>query len=248
MNSRNILQMLKDSHYTVVMSGIDMILENGYPALRDGDISYEMEQKYGYLPEEILSSTIYATRQDLFYKFYKNEILSAMSIPPGKGFLCLKQLEDEGLIQCIVTRRLFGLPSRAGCRNVIDLHGNVTDNFCPHCGETYSMEYVMEAEGVPRCRKCGTAIRPKICLFGEMVDNRVMTRAVSEIQKADVLMVLGAGLHMSLCRQIVQYYEGKKLILIKEQEHYSDSAADVIVYSRVDEALQALVDMQMKTK
>ena len=42
----NILgQMLRESNYTVALSGYGMIAENDYPALRDGEVSYEIEQE-----------------------------------------------------------------------------------------------------------------------------------------------------------------------------------------------------------
>ena len=63
MRSKNILQLLEESKYTVAISGKEMFLENGYPGVRDGEESYEIEQKYGYSAEEILSSAFYATRK-----------------------------------------------------------------------------------------------------------------------------------------------------------------------------------------
>lgn len=52
-------EILENSKYTVVLSGYGMIIESGYPALRDGDISYDIEQKYGYSLEELLHSSFY---------------------------------------------------------------------------------------------------------------------------------------------------------------------------------------------
>ena len=42
MGEKNILQVLRDSRYTVALTGVEMILENGYPALRDGFASYDV--------------------------------------------------------------------------------------------------------------------------------------------------------------------------------------------------------------
>ena len=47
MREKNILQILKDSSYTVVLSGAGLMAESGYPLLRDGKESYEIEEKYG---------------------------------------------------------------------------------------------------------------------------------------------------------------------------------------------------------
>ena len=141
------------------------------------------------------------------------------------------------MFQSIITRRICGLPTRAGCKNVIELHGNVFDNYCPHCGRKYSMEFVRDTGKVPLCEACTTPVRPNVCLFGEMVDNRVITEAAEEVRKADVLLVLGTNLKTYLCSQLIDYYEGDKLVLINPEKHFSDKLADVIVHKSVEDAL-----------
>ena len=145
----NLLQILQESRYTTVLSGFGMLLESGYPSLRDGEKSYDIEQKYGYSMEEMFSSSFYSTRKVQFFEFYRKELLSHLDKPPGKGFLAMAELERRGLFQSIITRRIFGLPGKAGCKNVIELHGNVYDNFCPHCGRKYPMEYIRDSVRVP---------------------------------------------------------------------------------------------------
>lgn len=240
MKEKNILQVLRESRYTVVLSGVELMKESGYPLLRDGDESYEIEEKYGYSFEEIFSSSFYSARKERFFRFYKEVILKAAEIPPGQGFYDLKQLQDYGLIHSIITRRIAGVEDRAGCRNVINLKGTIFHNTCPNCGREYPMEYIRDAKGVPLCEQCLVAIRPDVCLFGEMIDNGLMTRAAKEIEKADVVLVLGSSLHSPLCSQMLQYYSGTNLILVTESEHYSDQQADIIVYGRSDDFLRRL--------
>ena len=240
MKEKNILQVLRESRYTVVLSGVELMKESGYPLLRDGDESYEIEEKYGYSFEEIFSSSFYSARKERFFRFYKEVILKAAEIPPGQGFYDLKQLQDYGLIHSIITRRIAGLEDRAGCRNVFNLKGTIFHNTCPNCGREYPMEYIRDAKGVPLCEQCLVAIRPDVCLFGEMIDNGLMTRAAKEIEKADVVLVLGSSLHSPLCSQMLQYYSGTNLILVTESEHYSDQQADIIVYGRSDDFLRRL--------
>lgn len=233
MLGKTLLDILKESRHTTVLSGFGMLLESGYPAIRDGDESYEIEQRYGYSVEEIFSSSFYSTRKEQFYEFYRNEILKMLDKPPGRCFYEMAELEKRGLIQSIITRRIYGLPQRAGCKNVVNLHGSVYDNYCPHCGKEYPVEYITESKRIPLCQVCSTPIRPKICLFGEMVDNRVITEAAEEVRKADVLLVLGTNLKTYLCSQLIDYYEGDKLVLINPEKHFSDKLADVIVHKSV---------------
>ena len=68
MRENGILQILENSRYTVVLTGAGMMLESGYPLLRDGEESYEIENKYGYSYEEIFSSGFYSARKELFFR------------------------------------------------------------------------------------------------------------------------------------------------------------------------------------
>ncbi|SHJ76973.1 SIR2 family NAD-dependent protein deacylase [Hespellia stercorisuis] len=237
----SLLKMLEESKYTVVLSGVGMVLENGYSTLRDSDDSYEIEEKYGYSVDELYCSALFNTRPGLFFEFYRNEILSQIDIPPGDGYKFLAQMEKDGLVDAVITRRVFALPERAGCKNVVNLHGTVYDNYCPSCERTFPVSYIRESKKVPLCPDCNTTVRPKVCLLGEMVDNAQMTRAAEEVEKADVLLALGTNLHTPLCNQMIQYYDGDKLILITKNKHFSDKAADYVIYSRVDEALKTLL-------
>lgn len=239
--AETIYELLKKSRYTVVLSGRGMLEENGYPVVRDGGESYDIEEKYGYSAEEIFSSSFFSTRKKQFYDFYRNELLSAADIPPGRGFYEMAELEKAGIFQTIITRRLFHLPSRAGCKNVIELHGSIFRNYCPHCGREYPVEYIRNSSNIPLCENCGQAIRPGVILFGEMVDNQVITKAATEMQKADVLLVLGTNLKSYLCSQLTGYYEGDKLIVIDGEEHFSNKSADIFWKSRVDDALAEII-------
>lgn len=219
-----------------------MLVESGYPGLRDGDESYEIEQKYGYSTEEIFHSSFYNTRKELFYDFFRNEVLEYAKIPPGKGFYELAELQKLGLIQTIITRRIYDLPVRAGCENVIELHGNIFDIYCPHCGKTYSVDAIRNSKKVPLCTECNTPIRPRVCLFGEMVDNGLITKAAEEVAKAEVLLILGTNLKTYLCEQTIDYYKGDKMVLVTLNNHFSDKYADFVIHKRVDDTLEQVLN------
>lgn len=243
MLEKNLLQILNESKYTVALLGQGMVQESGYPVFRDGDTPYEVEEKYGYSVEEIYSSAFYSTRKELFYQFYRGELLSKIDMPPGLGYDCLAKLQKEGMIDSFITRRIFGLAERAGCKNVFNLHGSIYDNFCPHCGKKYPIEFVLNSKkNVPLCTECNMAVRPNVTLLGEMVDNGLMTKATEEVSKAEAILVLGTSLNTSLCNRLIQYYEGDKLILVNQNEHFSDKAANIVIHDRVDETLKKLIE------
>lgn len=219
------------SQYLVSLVGVGISTQCGCTNYREENDAYRCEEKYGYSPEEMFNASFFNTRPELFYKFYKTEMLRELG-EVEDGLYALKRLEDQGKLKCIITRDIFSLPRRAGCKNVYELHGSVFDNICPHCKKHYSAEYIKNCNGLPKCDNCGTVIRPGVSLIGEMVDNALISNAASEVQKADTLLVMGCNLKSMLAEIFLKYFEGQRLILLNDQEHFADCKADLVIYGK----------------
>ena len=159
---------------------------------------------------------------------------------PGAGSRVLAAMEKAGRLQCIITANVFEQEQRAGCENVINLHGSVFANRCPHCGENYAMEEIRDAKGVPHCRKCNSVVRPLVSLYGEMIDSRVMTRTTEEIGRADVLLLLGTTMQSEVFSNYIRYFNGKALVIIHKESHFSDKGADLVILDEPGRVLDQL--------
>lgn len=241
MEERSILlkKMLLESDYLVILKGIGVSMECGCTSYRRSKYAYEIEEKYGRSPEEIFSAGFYNTRVREFFEFYKNDLISSLG-EINDGLKTLKKLEDMGVLKMIITRDIFSLAHRAGCKNVIELHGSVYHNECPHCRRKYPLEYIRDSKGVPRCENCGTTIRPQIVLAGEMVNNALSTKAADEVSKADTLLLLGCDMSSVLAESFLRYFTGKRVILIHNREHYADSKADLVIHGKSMDILAQL--------
>jgi NAD-dependent deacetylase len=227
------------SQYLVCLMGVKVSSEYGCTNYRDENDAYEIEAKYGYSPEEMFCSSFYNTRVDQFYQFYKADMIRELGTV-NEDMGVLKRMEDSGKLKAIVTRDIFSLARRVGCRNVYELHGSVFDNKCPHCGRKYPVEYIQNSKGVPRCESCGTVIRPGVTMVGEMVDNALISKAAAEVKQADTLLVLGCNLKSALTDTFLRYFEGRELVLIHEKEHYADKKADLVIYGKPMDILNGL--------
>ena len=231
---------LEHSSYTVAMCGTDMMKESGMPSLRAPEIAYQVEKEYGYSPEEIFSSVFYTNRTETFFNYYRKYMLMP-PLEPSEGFYALAELERRGQLQCSIANNVHNLPGRAGCKKILNLHGTIYDNECPRCGRKYSMEYMRDSKRVPLCEDCMVTVRPKVLLFGEQVDNQMMTNAVGEIAKAEVLLLLGTSINSGLCDGYVQYFQGKTMIIINAPKHFLDEKADIVLHEEVKSALPKIV-------
>lgn len=232
-------RILEESKYTVALCGSGMMEEAGFIDLKHQERAYEIEKKYHDSPEEIFTGVYYSARPEKFFEFYKNEVLTRIPELTSSGEI-LAAMERAGKLQCIITASIYDQQKRAGCSHVINLHGSIYKNRCLRCGKEYPMEYIRDAKGIPFCEDCKGAIRPQVSLFGEMVDSRLMRDTTLEVEKAEVLLVLGTTLESEVFANYIRYFQGKYLVIIHQREHYSDNAADLVIIDQPKNVLGQL--------
>jgi NAD-dependent deacetylase len=93
--------------------------------------------------------------------------------------------------------------------------------------------------GVPTC-ECGGRVKPDVVLYEEGLDMRTMNKAVRYISMADVLIIGGTSLVVYPAAGLVDYYRGKKLILINKSATSRDSMADLVISGSIGEVLDAV--------
>lgn len=237
----SLIRALNESRYTVAFGSTGLMEESGQLGMRNQFRAYEVEKKYGYSPEEMFSAAFFSTRPEKFYEYYKNEVLHG-NVTPGESYFYLKELVDKNIIQTIITNNICNFFGKAGCKNVLAIHGNVEENECMNCGKKFSEDYILRSKGIPCCDECGKIIRPQVRMFGEMVDNRIMTQAINEISEAEVLLIIGSDLSSSFAERYVKYFQGKKLILINPEEDFKDKIADLVIHRPIKEVLKKVLE------
>ena len=226
-------QWLSESENIVFFGGAGVSTESKIPDFRSTDGLYN--QQYAYPPETILSHTFYMRRPEEFYRFYRNKMLFP-DAEPNRAHKALAKLEQEGRLRAVITQNIDGLHQKAGSREVLELHGSVLRNYCTKCGKFYGLEAVLESEGVPRCT-CGGVIKPDVVLYEEGLDQHTLQKAVYYISNADVLIIVGTSLTLYPAAELIDYYGGKKLVLINKSVTPMDSRADLVISGPIGEIL-----------
>lgn len=226
-------QWLSESENIVFFGGAGVSTESKIPDFRSTDGLYN--QQYAYPPETILSHTFYMRRPEEFYRFYRNKMLFP-DAEPNRAHKALAKLEQEGRLRAVITQNIDGLHQKTGSREVLELHGSVLRNYCTKCGKFYGLEAVLESEGVPRCT-CGGVIKPDVVLYEEGLDQHTLQKAVYYISNADVLIIGGTSLTVYPAAGLIDYYGGKKLVLINKSVTPMDSRADLVISGPIGEIL-----------
>ena len=226
-------KLIEQSRSIVFFGGAGVSTESGVPDFRSVDGLYN--QTYDYPPEVILSHDFFVQHTEEFFRFYRDKLI-VRGAKPNPAHLRLAALEKEGKFKAVITQNIDGLHQAAGSRNVLELHGSIHRNFCTRCGKSYTLDQIAQDTGVPRC-SCGAVIKPDVVLYGEGLDQMVLSRAVRSLQQADLLIVGGTSLSVYPAAGLLDYYGGRELVLINKTETPADKRATLVIRRPIGEVL-----------
>ena len=232
-------QWVSESSRIVFFGGAGVSTESGIPDFRSVDGLYS--QKFEYPPETIISHSFYERRPEYFFRFYREKMLP-LGFEPNITHRVLARWEQEGRLCAVVTQTLDGLHQKAGSKRVYELHGSVLRNYCTRCGKFHSAEFVKNSTGIPRCA-CGGTVKPDVVLYEESLDQATIEKSVQAIYDADLLIVAGTSLTVYPAAGLINYYRGKRLVLINRDTTPYDSRADLVFHEGLGSIFAQLQDV-----
>lgn len=222
-------EVVQESNNVVFFGGAGVSTESGIPDFRSVDGLYN--QKYKYPPEQIISHTYYRHYPEEFFEFYKDKMIFT-DAKPNTTHIRLAQLEQEGHVKAVITQNIDGLHQMAGSKEVLELHGSIHRNYCERCHKFYNLDYIIQSEGVPKC-SCGGTVKPDVVLYEEGLDNHTIQKAIQYIRHAEVLIIGGTSLVVYPAAGMIDYFQGKHLVVINKAPTPRDQQADIVIQDSI---------------
>ena len=240
--SDELRQILMESKNVVFFGGAGMSTESGVPDFRSANGIYSQRLHQEFRPEEMASHSFFVNHTEAFFEFYREHRIFR-NIQPNAGHKALAELERRGILKAVVTQNIDGLHQLAGSKTVYELHGSILRWPCVQCGKVYPVEYVLQEENkpIPHCGDCGGIVRPGVVLYEEGLDMEVVESAVRAISAADTLIVGGTSLVVYPAAGLIDYFQGRRLVLINKTETKADARADLIIRDAIGKVLSAAV-------
>jgi NAD-dependent deacetylase len=229
--------LIRERQPCVVLTGAGMSTESGLPDFRSATgIWAEVD------PYEVATIDAFRRDPERVWGWYGPRIQSFLDVEPNRGHLALAALEQAGLVEAVVTQNIDTLHSRAGSREVVEVHGSIRRAVCLSCGLPEPLDGVLEqlAEApVPRCRACAEIVKPDVVLFGELLPAAAMARAERLAREASLLLVVGSSLQVWPVAELpgeTLAAGGAVAILNREPTGY-DGRAELVVAASAAETL-----------
>ena len=184
----------------VVLTGAGISAESGISTFRDSGGLWEQ-----YRIEDVATPEGWARDPMLVTDFYNQRRKQLLEVEPNYGHIALVELEKYFNVY-VVTQNVDNLHERAGSKNIVHLHGELTkvrsERFDHLIYELTPDRY--EVKIGDKCEK-GFQLRPHIVWFGEAVP--MLEEAVRLAQKADIFVVVGTSLNVYPAASLVHYVQ-----------------------------------------
>jgi NAD-dependent protein deacetylase/lipoamidase len=242
-------EVLKGADRILVFTGAGISTESGIPDFRGPEGLWTKVDPEDFHIDRFVAN--HELRANGWKMHIAGELWGARSTAePNPGHAAIKRLADAGRLAGVVTQNVDGLHAKSGLADsmVAELHGNVRSCRCLGCGQTWETEEVLQrveaGDEDPRCESCGGIIKTETVMFGELLPEEEMAKAMQFLSEADAVLVVGSTVAVWPASDVVMYAAIRPIpiVIINLGATEADALAVAKLDSAIGETLSKLVD------
>jgi len=176
----------------IILSGAGLSADSGVPTFRS-DNGLWMEHRI----EQVCDYTTWKDNFDLVHKFYNNlrELIGTVTPNPAH-YMIAEWQKRYGSRVINLTANVDDLLERAGCTDVVHLHGALSTMKCTACGNVWNIGYQHWDPTKNRCVKCNSlrGVKPNVVFFYENAPlYKTLYTEFRKITDKDIVLVIGTS-------------------------------------------------------
>ncbi|PAF50418.1 hypothetical protein BKH43_04820 [Helicobacter sp. 13S00401-1] len=226
----------------MTFSGAGLSAESGLNTFRDKDGLWTQ-----YDASEVCNINNWKKNFNLVHEFYNKRRVQLGTVKPNAMHEYFKNLEDR-YVTVHITQNVDDLLLRAGCKNILQIHGQIDKVYCTECGEVYTLGH-SEYTFWP-CKKCGSKwIKPYVVFFGEAAPKyKNLWQEIATLDKDDIVLVVGtSGAVIDIASMIASKQSLKILNNLEDDKYMDDNVFDERFYGKATHQID-LIDNLIKQK
>ena len=202
-------------HKVMIISGAGLSAESGISTFRDSDGLWE-----NYDVMTVCSTQGWMQDRKLVTDFYNARREDLEDKKPNAMHKALATLETQYPNQIIhLTQNVDNLLEKAGAKEILHLHGTLTDLRCEDCHQPFPVGYRAQRED-EQCPHCGSySVRHNVVMFGESAP--MYQHIYSAIDESDLFIAIGTSGQVIDIVALVQEFQHSILINPKQERHQS---------------------------
>ena len=242
----NLVATLCDARHVVIFTGAGVSAESGIPTFRDAQTGLWAR----FDATALATPQAFESDPALVWGWYEWRRSKALRAAPNLAHEAIAELARHVPQFSLITQNVDDLHERAGCRDVIHLHGRLMQPRCFACGAswTYPPDIPDEPEAgrripPPDCPRCAGAIRPGVVWFGEGLPDDEWQRASDAAAGCDLLFSVGTSALVYPAAELPQLAarQGARVVQINPQATALDTITDWNLQGAAGEVLPLLL-------
>lgn len=168
----------------VFFTGAGLSAESGIPTYRGKGGLWNF---YDY--EEIACQRAFDRNPEKVWDFHEQRRADVLACEPNEAHRAIAEIQSAKAATAIITQNIDGLLQRAGCRDVIELHGSLWRLRAPDGTIVGNTDAPLKSRKAPG----GGYWRPDIVWFEDPLRPELIARAIEAMEQCDCLVSVGAS-------------------------------------------------------
>jgi NAD-dependent deacetylase len=178
----------------VIFTGAGISAESGISTFRDANGLWENHEI-----DKVCNHLTWKNNFDLVHDFYNARRMAVGAAKPNAAHEAVRRWQQR-YETVLLTQNIDDLFEKAGCTDVIHLHGKATEMMCEACGNRWDIGHrawdaSQTADG-DRCPKCDSrrGVKPGVVFFHEAAPlYRVLDFTLRSLRPTDAVVVIGTS-------------------------------------------------------
>lgn len=201
---------LASARRVLFITGAGISADSGLPTYRGfGGLYNDQNTEEGVPIEVALSGAMMASRPEITWKHLARIEATCRGAQPNAAHRLIAALQER-VPTTVLTQNIDGLHRQAGSADLIEIHGDLYQLRCEHCGHHETRADYSDLRSLPPpCPHCLGHLRPAVVLFGEALP-------ADAVQRLEAVLDGGYDLVFSIGTSSVFPYIAQPFALAKQ--------------------------------
>ena len=244
-NLKELASLIESSEKIVFFTGAGISTESGIPDFRSPESGLWNDKNM----EDFFGIDNFLNKPEEFYELFMRKFEMFLRAEPNPSHNFITELERKGKVLSVITQNIDGLHQKSGTKNLIELHGNITNAYCLKCNnqiktkQTFNM--IKKGINPPLCPVCNGLIKPDVVFFGENLPAKALDDAVEKSKQGDLFIVMGSSLVVMPAALMPGYAKsaGVKVVILNKMPTPYDSMADIVINEKLGTIIKNIKEL-----
>lgn len=221
------------------MTGAGISAESGIPTFQSGEAKWKC-----YKVKHLLDQRAFQLEPETVWEWYNHRRKQIKDTEPNSAHKALVELESLVPEFTIITQNTDGLHSKAGSKNVIEIHGNIWQVKCTKCSQVSAGKSHYDLIP-PKCPKCGGLLSPNIVFIGESLPSKKLESAKKIVAKCDFMVIVGMSgwIQSGVSLAMLADKEGVFIVEVNTEKTVFSDIADEVLLGKATDILPSLISL-----